>query len=483
MLGRRPRSALEGLLGLVWASALVVTAGCGDDMPTSNPGGSTGASGGAGGGGGDGGTIHGGCPPGAKPDGGTCLEPGVPEGACGDGFTWEAGGCTPILPALPCPSGQIARPGETACHPLADCGRAPWGNIPVETDTVYVDASFVGTSDGSESNPYTSLEFGMNSASAGQLVAVAAGTYVEDIDIQKPVRIWGRCPDLVKVVGVVDEELSTIIIGPGADGSEIRGLSIEGPEVGLALSGAEDVLFENLWIHDTGHFGIFITRDLGDTAYTLRGMLVENAVQGGIRVFGARGVVEDTVVRDIAPLADGTDGEGITATEDDLGTPELTVRRSVVERTSDAGILLSGGELVVEDSVVRDIEPSPAEQIRGRGIAVQYSLVHEAPAVGEIRRTVVSDAHEYGIFVWSSEALVEHVTVRQVDAPSVDLLIANGIAAIHAPAAVEGAQLTLRQSLSERNGQTGVHVSGSDAVIEQVLVRDSLSLFGQRFGR
>lgn len=485
MAGPAPSEGWRAAIGGLMAMAIATGTGCGGDAEgRTGVGGSAAGGGGVGAsGGGEGGTINGGCPAGTKPDGGACLDPGVPEGACGDGFSWQDGGCESILPALPCPPGEVALPGDTACHPLVDCGAAPWGNIPLEADTIYVDASFVGTSDGTETAPYTSLEFGINSADANGLVAVAAGTYTEDIDVQKPVRVWGRCPQMVKVVGVVDQELSTIIVGTGAEGSAFHNLSIEGPDVGLAFSGSVGVLFENLWVHDTGHFGIIITQDLGETAYTIRGSLIEDVVEAGVRVYGADGEIEDTVVRDVVPLEDGTNGEGISVTEDAVDTPELTVRRSVVARTFDAGILLSGGQLLVEDSVVRDVEPSQIEGIRGRGIAMQYSLGHEVPAIGEVRRTVVSDTHEYGVFAWSSEALVEHVSVRRTTAPSIDRLVANGIAAIHAPDAPSGTVLTLRQSLFEHNEQTGVHVSGSDATIEQVLVRESLTLFGERFGR
>lgn len=475
-----PRGATLGSL----VGMLALLTACSDGATTSGAGGSAGAGSSGSAGEGGGGIMNGGCPPGTKPDGdGACLEPGIPEGACGPGFSWVDGGCEPILPATPCPAGQLALPGETACHPLVDCGAAPWGDIPLEADTIYVDANFSGTSDGTETNPLTSIEAAVNMAGGGQLIAVAAGTYTEDIDVQKPVRIWGRCPDLVKVVGVPDEELSTIIVGTGAEGSELRNLSIEGPDVGLAFSGSQGVLFAHLWIHDTGPYGVYITRDLGETEYTIRHLLVEGMARTGISVFGADGVIEDTVVRDIASASDGDDGEGITVTENEEHPPDLAVRRSIIERSHDGGMLFSGRYMVFEDSVVRDIEPNQAEIARGRGIAIQYSPVHRLPAVAEVRRSYISDAHEYGVFVSSSEAEVEHVTVRQTHAPSTTRPIANGIAAIHAPDAPEGAKLTVRQSLFDRNEQTGVHVSGSEVTVEQVLIRDNLTLFGARFGR
>jgi hypothetical protein len=478
---QRPRRIVVLLAALVAGAS----AGCGDEATSPPTAGSTGGGGSGGGETGSGGVATwSGCPAGTKPEGDACLEPGVPSDACGNGFAWADGGCDPVLPSAPCPAGQMALPGETECRAVADCGDGRWGNIPLESDTIYVDASYTGgNEDGSEAAPFTSIDWAVGQAQSGRQIAVAAGSYPDDIAVQnKQVRIWGRCPELVEVAGEVDREMSSLIVGAGADGSEFHGLAFTGPDLGVVLSGSEDLLLERVWIHHTGRMGLASQQDLGTTSFTLRDSLIEQLPERGVYVVGAAATIEGTVVRDIAPTSTGTDGEGIAVGEDDQRAVDLVFRHSIIERTHDAGLLMSGGTLLFEDSLVRDVAPQAADGTRGRGLAMQADA-QLMPLVAEVRRSAFIGNHEYSVYVWSAEALVEHVTVRDTKGPNPDRLAGIGVAAIHAPGAAQGAQLTLRQSLVERNEQMGVHVSGSQATLEQVLVRDNLPASNQRFGR
>ena len=152
---------------------------CGDDADQQPAGGGTGGDGGGGG------------------DGATRPLAGVPEDACAPGFAPDGNmGCDAILPAQPCPRGTMAVPGETTCRPVAPCGSAPWGTIPVDATTQYVDQNYVGGSNnGSAQRPWITIGEAVSVASDGGLVAVAEGTNVEDVDIAgRSVRHWGRCP-------------------------------------------------------------------------------------------------------------------------------------------------------------------------------------------------------------------------------------------------------------------------------------------------
>src|SRR5690606_32810341 len=123
--------------------ACLILAACGGEDPS----GSTGPGGGDSAGDGGGGAMPGDevgavlpCPPGERGQGGACLARGVAETGCAAGFAHDGeGGCVAILPAEACSAGQLAVPGETSCHDVAPCGSGPWGSIPVEASTVYVD--------------------------------------------------------------------------------------------------------------------------------------------------------------------------------------------------------------------------------------------------------------------------------------------------------------------------------------------------------
>src|SRR5262249_51001529 len=135
---RRVRSVMR------MSALLLCIAGCTDDrlaIPGApDAGGSTGtggagAGGAPGGEGGEGGVCRAaGIPPGL-PSPGPKTEPkaGVPADACGEGFESDGvGGCDPILPRAPCGPGTFGVPGDTACHEVATCPTASYGDAPLD---------------------------------------------------------------------------------------------------------------------------------------------------------------------------------------------------------------------------------------------------------------------------------------------------------------------------------------------------------------
>src|SRR5579859_5699714 len=145
-----------------------------------------------------------GCRPGElQASDGHCEPAGIPPDRCGKGFEPDGNrGCVADLPGAACPSGTMAVPGETMCREVAPCGAGAWGDIPVESNTQFVDASFTGTSDGSMKAPWRTIQQGIDAAASGAIVALAAGSYAENVTFRgalgsgKPVRLWGKCPSM-----------------------------------------------------------------------------------------------------------------------------------------------------------------------------------------------------------------------------------------------------------------------------------------------
>src|SRR5262249_49354438 len=138
-------------------------------------------------------------------DGGGCRPAGIPPEACAEGFMSDPlAGCIAVLPPAACPQGQMAVPGETGCRELTACGTTPWGDAPLDDKTQYVDAAY-GSSDsnGTVTKPWKTVQQGVDAAAQqGATIAIAAGTYTEDVHIEgKAVRLWGRCPKMVEIAG------------------------------------------------------------------------------------------------------------------------------------------------------------------------------------------------------------------------------------------------------------------------------------------
>ncbi|XYI01547.1 right-handed parallel beta-helix repeat-containing protein [Sorangium sp. So ce1128] len=317
------------------------------------------------------------CPPGQLAlEDGHCQPAGVPPEACGAGFVADGdGGCAAILPDEECPKGRMAIPGDTSCREVAPCGNGPWGDILVKPNTQYVDQAYAGgESDGTSARPWTTIQRGIDAAEGGAIVAVAAGSYVEDVVIAgKAVRLWGRCPGLVEIRGTGQQRGAVEVHRSATAGIEIRSLAITGAQVGMIIRGARDVTIEQVWVHDVVDLGIDVEDAYGPTSVALRGSLIEQNHDVGVFVAGSDATIEATVVRATQPSSDGTEGTGILVRYN-LDTDErarVTVRACLVEQNHDAGVLVVGSDATIEDTVVRATHPSSGGTYGG-GIVVHY---------------------------------------------------------------------------------------------------------------
>jgi hypothetical protein len=418
------------------------------------------------------------CPPGETPLGdGSCQAAGVPPDECGDGFAADGdGGCTPILPEEDCPFGLIAVPGETECREVAPCGSGTWGDIPVEADTELVDGSYPGDdSDGTQQKPWKTIQEGVDAAASGAIVAIAAGTYAENVVISFAAkRLWGRCPAMTTIQGV-DKMASAVQVV--ANGSEIHALAVTGPNVGVHVDGADDLLIDAAWIHDTGKIGVLAVLSNGTM---LRGSLVESVRELGVQAGGASLTMEGTVVRDVLPPAgDPIPNEyntiAVSGFKDGGLRSNLTIRSSLVERTATLAMLMFESDCTMEGVAVREtLLPAGVEPMTD-GFSAD-GLIAVRSNVDIVGATFEHTSN--GIIVAGSQATLERVTVSHGWMPPV--------APFHHPLYIgphegEPSSATVRQSTVADNPEEGMAVIGSSATIESLLVRDNGKNFANVF--
>ena len=446
-------------------------AGCGSEEPDGDDASaSSSSSGGAGG-----------CAPGELAREGACVAPGVPPDACAPGFEHDGdAGCRAVLPAEPCPWNTMALPGELACRAVAPCSESHYGEAPIDQNTVFVDASYAGAdSDGSADRPWTTLEDGLAAANEMAVIALAAGTYwVTDFLGGKPVRIWGRCPELTEIRGEASLfSFGALAFAEGMDGSELHDLSIRSHAIGLGISGSRDILVERVLIEGAATNAIELQDVLGPASVEVRGCLIEASEQLGIALAGGEATIADTVVRG-RETGERSAGLAVDLHPQTGSASRATVVGSFFDRTTDA-IQVISGELEMEGTLVRDTTPGDDGTL-GRALEVRPEKDTTRRAKATVRSSVLEDNHDVGIYVAGSDLTVESTVIRGTRPGS---SLGRGISAQGSPVVSERALLVLRTSLVAGNHDQGVRVASSDATIESIVVRDTQPGAGDLFGR
>jgi hypothetical protein len=405
-------------------------------------------------------------------EGGGCQAAGVDT--CGEGFAPdERRSCTAILPAEACGKGQTAALGETTCREVAPCADGAWGDIPIEPGTQHVDASYVGGgSDGSAAKPWTTIKQAFTAATPGALVAVAAGSYHEELILQgKPVRLWGRCPRLVEIVGT-SAQLGLQVI-TGASGTELHGVAVTGSQAGIIITGARDVVVDRVWIHDTIKNGFDVEDARGSTSARLGRSLVERAGQYAVYVGGSEVTIEGSVFRDTQSLADGAEGRG-AAFVSGLGRrrrASVTVSSSVFERNRGLGVLIGESDVTLDRVVVRDTLAG-ATGDGGRGVEVQANGAGRASNV-VVRSSLFERNREIGVHVSGSTLSMERTVIRHTLPTDSQRLLGRAMNVIPDLVSRARANVTIRASVLEENHEVGLFIVGSDAFVEATIVRDT----------
>ena len=413
--------------------------------------------------------------------GGGCLPVGVERCAYGDGcapgFTGDgAGACDPVLPAAECGAGTLAVLGQTACQDIRDCGAAPWGNVPTDANTIHVDAGYSGgSSDGSASAPYTTIGAALAVATGGDHIAVAAGTYAENLTLNAPVTIAGRCPGLVIVQGQSGgaQDPPVVTLNASASGARLEGLRLTGPGAGVTLNQAEHVVLDEVEITDVGGYGVYLQRG---GSVRLRRVKIARASVAGILLYGGSVAMDDSVVRDTASSPDGSFGRGLDLGADHMGSgglPSLDATRIVVTGNHESGILLAGGDATVRDSLVADTLANSGTGQAGIGIQTQCDTTSADCPTLVVTGSVVQGNHASGIMALGTRLTLRDTVIRDTQPQDADDRFGSGLVAQCDPSLASCQPLQATCLTVDGNHQAGVSIAGIPADLLGLLVRDT----------
>ncbi len=362
----------------------------------------------------------------------------------------------------------------------------------------YVDPEAPSGGDGSEAAPYDTLGLAMRDAGAGQIIALAPGTYDEAPRLRPGVTLWGAC--------VAQTHLSpTTTLGfVGAVSSTgevtIKNLRISGARIGAgALEDGEVLNLESIWIEASANYALVAANGgriamsdsfLGtpDEVAGLRSQTIL-AQNGGVAnlervvIAGARtGCVTVEDPGSLVTLSRVSARNSLGTTTGELGRGasaqnggRVEVRESIFDDLGEVAALAKGdGASVLLEDVWLLATRAQDDGLFGRGASAQDggSLT--------MRRVVVDGAHESGIIALAAaELAVEDVIVRNVLESPVDDRFGVGVVVTDAP-------FSLRRIVVDETISAAISIEGSAAngLMEDVHVTNVSSEVGRGlFGR
>lgn len=356
--------------------------------------------------------------------GGGCIPIGW--SACPDGFTDDGWSCQPTLPGAACTGATRASIGGGTCVPVGDCA----GAFPPASATYFVDERL----DGGDAMHFTTITAALAAAPAGSTIALSPGTYREALTPSKAVKLVGRCPSEVRLVG------SPALFANGVSGVELEGVTVRDSLLAVRVERGGGV--------------------------TLRHVVLEANLRSAVQAVdpGTRVTLEDVVVRGTLPdPSTQTFGQGIAAS---FGA-KLTLLDVELSGNRETSLFLDreATEATVTRTVVSNTLPRPSTGRLGWGVAVQRGAVLTAD------RLIVQDSRATGLLVGGapSRAHLTDTLVRRTALGVDNLGRPIGIAV----AVLQGAVLTWVRGAAEDVPGTLVHAQdpGTRATLTGVTAR------------
>jgi len=395
------------------------------------------------------------CPVGTMPVIGEAeCQPVGPPPDCWDGWRPDGeGGCEPILPAGDCPDETMPIIGQPTCQPICDTP------VVADPDAIHVDADYDGHNgdpNGTQDRPYTTIQAAIDAAADGDQVLLAAGEYTGDVVVDRGIELSGPCPALATVRGEDDQAAALTATAGGTAPVEVRGLQITGPGRGIRIEGRDDVTLEGLLVESTGAQGIQVD---GAQDVEVLHSVVASARVNGIEALDAALRVEDVVVRDCEADLNEEYGRGIEVT-----SSTLSLRRSLLLRNQEVGLLADSSTLDVDEVVIRDTRERPSDGLFGMGLQAQTATV-----LTLLRHSLIARNTLAGLAIGgASTATVDEVIVRDTQGLSPDYYGAGTLVGA-------GAAATITESLVAGNWAAGIYANDATVTVEGTVVRDTLT--------
>ena len=143
---------------------------------------------------------------------------------------------------------------------------------------------------------------------------------------------------------------------------------------------------------------------------------VDEAHRVGVELWAAEATLERVLVRRPRKKTDGQHGFGVIAFDHDvtLEPSDLTYRGGVIDGASQGGLVISGSHALVDAVAVTNTQPTATGAL-GVAVSVIANYQTAASASAEMSNIVVDGTHGGGIVVGGGDLVLSDAIVRNVD--------------------------------------------------------------------
>jgi len=415
------------------------------------------------------------------------MPPGVPPGGCDEGFTYDGnGGCDPILPATDCGEGEMAVPGDTGCYAVGAAGDPPTcppGQVALPGETACHALADCGAAPWGNIPVEATTEYVDQSYEGGASDGTAARPWTT-IGAAVTAAIPGAI--IAVAAGSYPESVSVTYKAVRLWGRCPSMVEIAGTgEAAVTLGGATD----GTEIHTIALTGAGAGASLGSASMVVvDAVWVHDTASYGVFSNGSdtlRGSLVERATNkgfelDSADISVGAsvvrdtapDGAGEYGWGMDVSAGSaLTVTGSVIERNHDLQLAIYGSEATIDGCVIRDGIPNPGDVTFGDGV---YATFEGRRAALTLRTSTLERNTNAAIALFGSDAVVEDALIRDTRSGASSALDGFGLSVESDPTANEPSSLTATRSLLERNRTVGALVAGGSLTLDHCVVRDTL---------
>ncbi len=229
--------------------------------------------------------------------------------------------------------------------------------------------------------------------------------YTEYVTIfNKSLRLRGRCPSMVKVVAPNNEQMAIVL--SNASASELSGLQVSGPAIGVVIDNSTNLVLDQLWIHHNSGTGLHVQSTAGPASVTVKRSLFESNLARALTVSGSKVVIEQSLIRDT--IQEGGYGVGIDAIKENNNISDIQISGSVFERNTESDVVIRGSKLLLVGTLIRN-SVDVSDQISTGSVSLQFISGSQTEAT--IHKVVIERSVGTGINVHDSTATIEDTTI------------------------------------------------------------------------